>query len=181
VEVRGEGPLPRLYVACTVPAFGEAGYHAADLVVDLLATGRASRLQASLVRGAQLAQTVEAWITELRLGASLILFEVTARPGVAPEALEAAMDGELDRLAVEPPGAAELARVRTHRQVKRAKLWEAARDRADRIGLYASLLGDPLPAFGERERDADIGPAEVGETARTWLAGGRRSYLWYLP
>ena len=180
-EVRGEGPLPRLYVACAVPAFGEPGYHAADFSVDLLATGRASRLQAALVRGAQVAQAVEAWITELRLGASLVLFEITARPDVAPEALEAAMDGELDRLAEEPPGEAELERVRTHRQARRAKLWETARDRADRIGLYACLLGDPRPAFGERARDADIGPGEVVETARTWLGQGRRSYLWYLP
>jgi predicted Zn-dependent peptidase len=180
-EVRGEGPLPRLYVACTVPAFGEDGYQAADLSVDLLATGRASRLQRALVREAQVAQAVEAWITELRLGASLILFEITARPGVAPVALEAAVDGELDRLSAEPPGEAELDRVRTHRQVRRAKLWEKARDRADRIGLYACLLGDPQPAFGERARDADIGPGEVGETARTWLGRDRRNYLWYLP
>ncbi|HEX6128843.1 MAG TPA: pitrilysin family protein [Candidatus Limnocylindria bacterium] len=180
-EVRGQGPLPRLYVACTVPAFGEDGYHAADLSVDLLATGRASRLQRTLVRGSQLAQAVEAWITELRLGASLILFEVTGRPGVAMGALEAAVDAELDRLAAEAPVAEELERVRTHRRARRAKLWEKARDRADRIGLYACLLGDPLPAFGERERDADIGPEQVVETARTWLARSRRSYLWYLP
>jgi hypothetical protein len=100
---------------------------------------------------------------------------------VAPVALEAAVDGELDRLSAEPPGEAELDRVRTHRQVRRAKLWEKARDRADRIGLYACLLGDPRPAFGERARDADIGPGEVGETARTWLGRDRRNYLWYLP
>jgi predicted Zn-dependent peptidase len=180
-EVRGDGPLPRLYVACTVPAFGEDGYHAADLSVDLLAAGRASRLQAALVRGAQVAQTVEAWITELRLGASLILFEVSAHPGVGPEALEAAVDGELDRLAAEPPTESELERVRTYRQVRRGKLWEKVRDRADRIGLYACLLGDPSPAFGERARDADIGAAQVRETARTSLGRGRRSYLWYLP
>jgi predicted Zn-dependent peptidase len=127
------------------------------------------------------AQAVEAWITELRLGASLILFEVTGRPGVAPEVLEAAVDAELDRLATQLPGKTEMERVRTHRRVRRAKLWEKARDRADRIGLYACLLGDPLPAFGERERDADIGPAEVGETAQTWLGRARRSYLWYVP
>ena len=163
-----------------MPAFGEDGYQAADFSVDLLATGRASRLQRALVREAQVAQAVEAWITELRLGASLILFELTGRPGIAMDALEAAVDAELDRLATQPPGAAELERVRTHRRVRRAKLWEKARDRADRIGLYACLLGDPQPAFGERERDADIGPAEVGETAQTWLARSRRSYLRYV-
>jgi predicted Zn-dependent peptidase len=180
-EVRGEGPLPRLYVACTVPAFGEDGFHVTDFSVDLLATGRASRLQRTLVRGSQLAQAVEAWITELRLGASLILFEVTGRPGVAMDVLEAAVDVELDRLATEPPVAEELERVRTHRRARRARLWENARDRADRIGLYACLLGDPQPAFGERGRDADIGPEEVAETAHTWLARSRRSYLRYVP
>jgi predicted Zn-dependent peptidase len=180
-EVRGEGPLPRCYLAVTVPPFGAPGFHAADLVVDLLATGRASRLQARLVRGAQVAQSVEAWITELVLGASLVLVEVTGRAGVAPERIEAALNAELDRLALEPPDEEELARVRIHRQTRRAKAWETARERADRIGLYACLLGDPRPAFGERARDDDIGPTQVEEVARTWFAPARRSYLWYLP
>jgi predicted Zn-dependent peptidase len=133
------------------------------------------------VRGAQVAQSVEAWITELVLGASLVLVEVTGRAGVAPERIEAALNAELDRLALEPPDEEELARVRIHRQTRRAKAWETARERADRIGLYACLLGDPMPAFGERARDDEIGPAQVEEVARTWFAPARRSYLWYLP
>jgi predicted Zn-dependent peptidase len=180
-EVRGAGPLPRLYVAVPMPAFGAPGYDAADLNVDLLASGRASRLQARLVRETQVAQSVEAWITELTLGASLVLLEVTGRPGVAPQRIDAAVDAELDRLALEPPSQRELERVRVYRQTRRAKAWQKAGERADRIGLYASLLGDPTLAFGERERDADIGPAEVVEVARTWLTAHRRSYLWYLP
>jgi zinc protease len=179
--VRGAGPLPRVYVAVTVPAFGRAGFHAADLIVDLLATGRASRLQARLVRGAQVAQSVEAWMTELTLGASFAIIEVTGRPGVAPERLEAAIDVELDKLALEAPGDDELARVRVRRQTRRAKAWERAGERADRIGLYACLLDDPWLAFGERARDDDIGPEEVQEVAREWLARPRRSYLWYVP
>ena len=180
-EVRGEGPVPRLYVAVTVPPFGAPGYAAADLVVDLLASGRASRLHARLVRESQVAQSVEAWITELTLGASLVLVEVTGRAGVAPQRIEAAVDAELDRLALEPPRDGELERVRAFRQARRAKTWQKAGERADRIGLYACLLGDPSLAFGERARDDDIGPAEVLEVAHTWLAARRRSYLWYLP
>jgi predicted Zn-dependent peptidase len=180
-EVRGDGPLPRLYVAVTVPPFGAPGYQAADLVVDLLAAGRASRLQARLVRETRVAQAVEAWITELTLGASLVLVEVTGRLGVAPERIEAIVNAELDRLALQPPDDGELARVRLHRHTRRAKLWQKAGDRADRIGLYACLLGDPLLAFGERARDEAIGAEDVVETARTWLAAPRRSYLWFLP
>ena len=180
-EVRGAGPLPRLYVAVPVPAFGAPGYAAADLTVDLLGSGRASRLQARLVRETQVAQSVEAWITELTLGASLVLLEVSGRPDVAPQRTEAAVDAELDRLALEPPSEEELERVRVYRQTRRAKAWQKAGERADRIGLYACLLGDPSLAFGERARDDGIDPAEVVEVARTSLAARRRSYLWYLP
>ncbi len=180
-EVRGDVPLPGLYLVCQVPPLGDAGFAVAELVVDLLVTGRASRLQGRLVRERRLAQEVDAWTMELLLGASLIVIEAKGRPEVPPADLEAALDAELDSLADAPPSDEELARVRLQRATIRAKDMQKADQRADRIGMYAALLDDPRRFLGEQQRDDDIGPGEVSAFARTWLARERRKYLWYLP
>jgi predicted Zn-dependent peptidase len=180
-EVRGDVPLPGLYLVCQVPPLSDAGFAAAELFVDLLVTGRASRLQARLVRELRVAQEVDAWTMELLLGASLIVIEAKGRPEILPGDLEAALDAELDRLADEAPSEEELARVRLQRATNRARAMQKVEGRADRIGMYAALLDDPRRFLGEQQRDEEIGPADVSEFGRTWLAPARRKYLWYLP
>jgi predicted Zn-dependent peptidase len=180
-EVRGDVPLPGLYLVCQVPPLSDAGFAAAELFVDLLVTGRASRLQARLVRELRVAPEVDAWTMELLLGASLIVIEAKGRPEILPGELEAALDAELDRLADEAPSEEELARVRLQRATNRARAMQKVEGRADRIGMYAALLDDPRRFLGEQQRDDEIGPADVSEFARTWLAPARRKYLWYLP
>jgi predicted Zn-dependent peptidase len=180
-EVRGDGPLPTLYLGCTVPALGEAGFDVADFVVDLLVTGRASRLQAGLVRELRVAQAVDAWTQPLLAGASLLLVEATGRPEVPAAELEAALDAELDRLATEPPSEEELDRMRLQRHTRREKDNQKAEKRADRIGMYACLLDDPLRFLGEQQRDQAITAEDVTRCARESLAAGKRKYLWYMP
>ena len=180
-EVRGDVPMPGLYLVCQVPPLGDAGFSVAELVGDLLVRGRASRLQKRLVREQRVAQAVDAWTMELLQGASLLLIEVMVPPDVEPADLEAALDSELDLLASQPPSGEELARVRLQRATQRAKTMQKVEQRADRIGMYASLLDDPNRFLGEQQRDGDIGPEDVRGFARAWLASGNRKYLWYLP
>jgi predicted Zn-dependent peptidase len=180
-EVRGDGPLPTLYLGCTVPPLGDAGFDVADFVVDLLVTGRASRLQARLVRELRVAQAIDAWTQPLLAGASLLLVEATGRPEVPATELEAALDAELDRLASEPPSEEELERVRLQRATRREKDNQKAEKRADRIGMYACLLDDPQRVLGEQQRDHSITAEDVARCARESLAPAKRKYLWYLP
>ena len=93
-------PLPRVYGAYRTPIFGTDGFDALEVVVDLLGSGRASRLYRTLVREQQLAQDVTVFPPS-RSWAEPATFTmwVTARPGVAHEALEEALFAEVDRLA----------------------------------------------------------------------------------
>ncbi len=181
LETGDPAPLARLYLGCRTPPLGDDGFDVADLVTDLLTTGRAARLQARLVRGLQLAQRVEAWMVPLVEGAALLVLEVRARSGVAPAMLGRAVDEELDRLADEPPEAEELGRVVLQRATRRAASMEEAEERADRLGMYASLLGDPDRLGTELARDRAISGGAVAAFSRSSLAPGRRSHLWFLP
>ena len=180
-EVVERAPLPCLYVGCRTPPLADDGFDAADLVTDLLATGRASRLRARLVREQQVAQGLEAWITPLVDGAALMVLEVTARDGVEPAALEGAIDHELDLLAQAPPGEDELQRVRRQRATRRAAAMEQAEERADRLGMYACLLDEPQRFGTEGERDAAIDAGAIARLAGARLARDERSYVWFLP
>ena len=180
-EISEAVPLPRIYLGCPIPPLGDDGFDVADLITDLFATGRGSRLQARLVREQRVAQIVQAWTFPLVGGASLLLIEATARPDVAPSTLEAALFGELDRLAADAPAAEELARVRLQRETNRALDRERSEERADRIGMYAALLDDPARFGTEAARDAAIDGAAVSASAREWLGSANRACVWYLP
>ena len=92
-------PLPRIYLAHRIPPFGTDAFDALDVAADILGTGRASRLYASLVREQRLAQDVSVFVFPIVGGASMFALWVTARPGVTTETLEAATLAEVERLA----------------------------------------------------------------------------------
>jgi predicted Zn-dependent peptidase len=180
-EVVDRAPTPKLYVGCRTPPLGSAGFDVADLVTDVLVTGRASRLRERLVRDRQLAQACTASVEPMVDGAALLILEATARSGVEPAVLEAAVDHELDLLADEPPDEAELERVRGMRATYRASQMQLAEERADRLGMYTCLLDEPERFGTEGQRDLVIGSDAVADLARHSLAGHERSHLWFLP
>jgi zinc protease len=104
--------LPRLSVAwLTPPAFAQ-GDAEADLLIHILGGGKASRLYRKLVYEQQVAQTVTCNLNSLKLG-SIAQCDLTAKPGVSLETLEAALWKEVASLQSDGPTQAELDRART--------------------------------------------------------------------
>ena len=60
-ELPDRVPLPRIYAAYRMPAFGSEGFDALEVAIDLLGSGRASRLYRALVREQQVAQDATAF------------------------------------------------------------------------------------------------------------------------
>src|SRR4029078_9592512 len=90
---------------------------------------------------------------------ALLEIDVTASEDADPEAIEAALVAELDRLAAEPPTREELARICLRRETDLAVTMQESGERAERIGMYAVLLDEP-ERFGRgaaRERELQAG------------------------
>src|SRR5438067_8187886 len=89
--------LPRLYLAWLTPRHLEPGDGALDVVADVLAGGKNSRLYKRLVYDMQIAQDVSAFQSS---GAISSAFQIVAtpRPGHAVGELHKAMDGEIQKL-----------------------------------------------------------------------------------
>jgi zinc protease len=105
-------PQARVYKVWNIPGWGTAEADYLNLVSDLLAQGKSSRLFKRLVYDDQIATDVAAYV-DLREIGGLFVIEATARPGVPLNSVESAVDQELDRLLKAGPTAEELRRVKT--------------------------------------------------------------------
>jgi zinc protease len=137
--------LPRLYLAWHSPALFAEGDAELDLVADVLAGGKTSRLYRSLVYEQRIATEVAASQNSREIG-SFFQVVATAAPGRTLADLEAAIDAELARLVDEGPNAAEmergLAQAESH-FIYRLQTVGGFGGKSDQLNAYNVYLGDP--------------------------------------
>jgi predicted Zn-dependent peptidase len=174
-------PLPRIYVVYRMPTFGTDAWDALEVAADLLASGRASRLYRSLVRERQLAQDVTAFAFPMVGGASMFALWATARPGVEPEELEAALFDEIERLTIDGPSLDELERVRNLHAAGVESSLERLGERADRLSMYTVLFDAPEMINTEVSRYEAVDAEGVRRAMAETLRADNRVVLTYLP
>ena len=173
--------LPRVILGHRIPPFGTDSFDALEVAADTLASGRASRLYATLVREQRLAQDVTAFAFPIVGGASTFVLWATARPGVHLEALESALVAELDRLAADGPAAADLERVGNLHGARTAGALERISERADRLGMYACLFDAPERVNHEMERYRAVDAGRVAQAMRASVHDDNRVVVTYVP
>jgi zinc protease len=178
-RVEQEITLPRVYAAYRIPAYGEAGFHAAVVASHMLAWGKASLLHRKLVRERRLAQDVVAFAFPIVVGASVLVLWTTALPGIAVERLEAALLDEVERLA----DASEADLTRAHNLIEVNHLRELQRvdERADQLSMFATLFDDPGRINTELDRLRAVSLDDVRTFAQQRLVAANRAVLAYVP
>ncbi len=174
-------PLPRIYFAHRIPPFGTDAFDALEVAADVLGSGRASRLYASLVREQRIAQDASVFVFPIVGGAAMFSLWATARPGVAPETLEAATLAEIDRLATDGPDDADLERVRNLHAAHSAAALERISERADRLSMYACLFDEPDRINTEVSRYVGVDPGRVRDALSASLVPDNRVTMTYVP
>ena len=142
--------LPRLYMAWpTVPMFAD---NEADLEIlaDVLAGGKTSRLYQALVREKQIAQEVEVYQDSEELAGQLFIV-ATARPGHTIAELEAAVLDELHRIQAQPPSGPEVSRAVSRFEAQLSARWNPqAVLTAGRTGSTCTTSSPEIPATWPR-------------------------------
>jgi predicted Zn-dependent peptidase len=174
-------PLPRVYLAYRMPVFGTEAFEDLTVASDLLGTGRASRLYRTLIRERRLAQDIAIFPFPIVGGASMFTVWATARPGIGHDTLERALLDEIDRLASEGPGDAELERVRNLHAAAVESSLERIAERADRLSMYTCLFDEPERINTERSRYWAVDGARVQRAMAETLREDNRLVLTYLP
>ena len=137
--------LPRVTVAWLTPPAFETGDAESQLISRILGGGDSSRLYQRLVYEKQVAQSIHCETNFLALQ-SVTFCDVTARPGVKPEAIEAEIDAQVEDLRSKGPKGEELERARN--LVLTEKITALQRlggfgGVADTLNYYNQYVGDP--------------------------------------
>lgn len=168
VSVTDTVELPRVYKAwLTAPIF-QPGDAEADVLGHILGGGWSSRLYQKLVYEKQVAQDVGAGNQSMML-ISVFRLVATAKPGIAIEDLEKALDDALTELQSEGPTLEELERAKNTIQagfifgLEKPGGFSGV---ADRLNTYNHYLGDPDFVAQDLARYDAITPADVQRFAR---------------
>lgn len=167
-------PQARLYKVWNVPEIGSVDHDHLELVADVLAAGKNSRLYKRLVYDEQIAREVDAYVDSREI-ASLFHIEATAQPGVPLRDVERAVDEELQRLLDYGPTVEEIERVRTLRFARFVRGIERIGGfggKSDILARSEVFDGDPAAYRQTLLRYRDATATDLQAVARRWLSDG---------
>src|SRR5213083_606909 len=175
--------VPRVYdVWHTVKAFGE-GDAALDVVANILATGRSSRLYKRLVYELQIATDVVAFQDGSRLDGKFELW-ATARPGHDLTELERVIEEEIQKLAQAGPTPREVERAQNSFEAQFLSRMERVGGfggKADQLNFYNYFVGTPDYFEKDLDRYRKVTAADVQQAARHYLVDAHRVVLSVVP
>jgi zinc protease len=161
--------LPRVYLAWrSVPWFTDEDA-SLDTATDILGAGKNSRLNRALVIEQQLAQSATAYQHGLEIDGKLVLV-ATARKGVEPDALIAALMGQVDLFIQHGMEPREFQKSLHMKEAALVFGFEAMRDRAHRFSSFQTLTGSALNYRVQHERYAAMTPEGVMKQAALTFA-----------
>jgi zinc protease len=175
--------LPRLYLAWLTPAHFTPGDAALDVVADILAGGKNSRLYKRLVYDLQIAQNVQAYQASQALSSSFQI-EATPRPGHTVEELQKIIDEEIAKLQAEPPTPHELERSLNQIEASFYNRMERVGGfggKADQLNAYYTFAGDPDWFNEDLGRYRALSISDVRAAAEKYLPPDRRVELTVEP
>ena len=179
--VKDDVSLPRLYLAFRVPAFGGSEYYAASVAGAILGMRKGSRLQRALVREREVATDAAAFTFDLPKGADILVVDVTARPGITPERLEAEVTREIDRMRLDGVTQSEVDRAISLIGTDFVVSMQQASERADQLSRFATYFGDPSFINDQMSRYRSVTVEDVDRFAATRLGEDNRAFLMYVP
>lgn len=174
-------PLVRVHFGFRCPPFGTPEFDALEVISQILAGGKGSRLHRRLVRERRIAQDVTSFGLPLVGGASFFGGWVTARPESDAETVEAAYLEELERLCREPVSEDELARAGALIEASELGALGRVEEVADRLSMYATLFGRPEMINEQLPRYLSVTAEQIQAVAREVFAAENRAVLTYVP
>src|SRR5918992_168594 len=173
--------LPRVFLAFRSPIFGSDEYYVASLASVILGVGKGSRLQRTLVREREVASETTAFTFDLSKGADLLVLDVTGRPNVTGEAIEAAVADVADTMRSGGVTRDEVERAVALVETAFVTSMQSAGERADKLSMFATYFGDPSLINDQVDRYRNVTAEQITEFARDRLGEDNRASLLYVP
>jgi len=182
--------LPRLYISWLTPALFKPGDAELDVVSEILAGGKNSRLYKRLVYDLQIAQDVAAYQASATLDSQFQVV-VTARPGdpkTTPAALidriRTIVDEEIAKLQQAPPTTREFQRAINQIEASFYNRMENVggfNGKGNQLNAYYTETGNPDYFNEDLSRYRALSPSDIQAAAAYWLPANRRVELTVEP
>ena len=178
-----EDPLARLAridMAYKIPPSSSPDDDALTVLSTILSGGRSSRFTETIVRQKQLSPGVSSGSDETR-GPGLFNVVGTVAPGKTLEALEAAIDEEIEKVKAGPIEDWEMEKARNGARSGYVSSLGSALQRAVLLGQYALFYDKPDMINTRAESIAKVTAADVQRVARTYLVKTGRTVVLTVP
>jgi zinc protease len=180
VELKKPTATEKLYIAFHGPSLGDADHAPLTVLNEVLFGGRASRLYRALIVEREIATDLRGWVSTFRDPGLYELF-VTAREGKTTQQLQAVVDEHLLRVRTDLVSDAELARAKARLELSLLQSLETATGKAEQIGFYETVLGDPAAAFRRLEAYRRVSASDLRRVARRYIVDRARTTVRVLP
>ena len=180
VTMRRPTPTEKIQLGYRAPAFGDYDHAVLSVLNEILLGGRSSRLYRSLVSEGELAAETRGSVAPFR-DAGLYEIWVSMREGHESAEAMTVIDAELAKLRDVDVSAAELDKAKNRLELGFLQGMETASGKAEQIGFYETVLGDPARVFGRLEEYRRVTAADVRRVAQRVLDVRRRTTVIVLP
>lgn len=175
--------LPRLYMSWLSPASFSPGDAELDILANILAGGKNSRLYKRLVYDMQIAQDVTAYESSAMLGSTFNII-TTARSGHGLSEMEKVIQEEINRVKAERPTAREVQRAVNQFEASfldRLERVGGFGGKADQLNGYFVQTGNPDYFNEDLARYKALDPGDINTVAQTYLRDDGRLVLSVVP
>ncbi|MGO9833869.1 MAG: M16 family metallopeptidase [Polyangiaceae bacterium] len=180
IELRKPTASEKLLVAFKGPALGDTDHATMTLLSEVLFGGRASRIYRTLVVERELAIETRGWVSTFRDPG---LFECwnTARAAHTASDIQPVLDEAFERVRTEVVSDDELDRAKARLELGSLQQLETVSGKAEQIGFYDTVLGDPAHAFRRVEAFRRVTAGDLRRVARRYLVDATRTILHVVP
>ncbi|HEY4187353.1 MAG TPA: pitrilysin family protein [Polyangia bacterium] len=173
INLEAKVQQPQVFIDYPTPRSLSEGDHALDVVAQVLAGGKASRLYKRLVYDLQIAQSVTASQQSQMLQS---VFEISATPlaGHTIDELVRVIDEEIEGMRAKPVEPRELERAKNQIEFDQLRSLEPLLAQAERLQIYNLQAGDPGYLARDLESYRNVDAAAVqGAVAQYLRKDGR--------
>jgi zinc protease len=176
-EIEAKVPTDALYKAYKMPAKGEPGYLEADLISDLLGSGKSSLLEQRLVKNGKIFASIGGYITG-SVDPGLLVFSGKMESGISAVDAEKALDEVIGEFLMNDISDRDLQKIKN--QGEAMKTYESVQllNRAMNLAYFAHL-GDPDLYWKEFEEKSGLEGTQIKSWANRLLEENHSSVLYY--
>lgn len=172
--------LPRIYMAYHLPPFGQNDTYVADMICDILSSGKRGRLYKTLVYEQQIAQDAQAILLPMQ-GTSVLILMLTPQPGISLKKLKVELQNEIDNLSQKAVAALDIERIKNQIKARKLRELQSVSSRADYLNMFSVYFDDPDLINTEIEHYLQIEADDILRVAKSYLDSTNRSVVTYFP